>query len=77
MDFLLGFAGYNDILIGEQLTFVTQLITNITEKDRIVSLLCPRPWLRVRNWLANFLARKLLFTTSRHRIQMSETIRKQ
>jgi hypothetical protein len=60
MDFLLGFAGYGDILIGEQLTFVTHLTTNITEKDRIVSLLCPRPWLRVRNWLANFLARKLL-----------------
>jgi len=31
MDFLLGFAGYGDILIGERLTFVTHLITNITE----------------------------------------------
>ncbi len=39
MDFLLGFAGYGDILIGERLAFVTHLITNITEKDRIVSLL--------------------------------------
>ncbi|MEE8316313.1 MAG: hypothetical protein V3R70_07150 [Syntrophobacteria bacterium] len=45
MDFLLGFAGYGDILIGERLTFVTHLITNITEKGHIVSLLCPRPWL--------------------------------
>jgi len=39
MDFLLGFAGYGDILIGERLTFVTHLITNITEKGSIVSLL--------------------------------------
>jgi hypothetical protein len=39
MDFLLGFAGCGDILIGEWLTFVTHLITNITEKGRIVSLL--------------------------------------
>jgi hypothetical protein len=45
MDFLLGFAGYGDILIGERLTFVTHLTTNITEKGHIVSLLCPRPWL--------------------------------
>ncbi|MES0350956.1 MAG: hypothetical protein ABUK19_09570, partial [Desulfobacteria bacterium] len=75
--FLLGFAGYGDILIGERLTIVTHFITNITEKGHIVSLLCPRPWLRVRNWLGKFLARKLLFTTSPHRIQISETIRKQ
>ncbi|PNV86562.1 MAG: hypothetical protein C0610_06015 [Desulfobacteraceae bacterium] len=77
MDFLLGFAGYGGILIVERSTLVTHLITNITEKGRIVSLLCPRPWLCVRNCLANFLARKLLLTTSPHRIQMSETIRKQ